>query len=500
MAAACGVVGLAPDMDHPPEDSLQPDSSPGTRPWLLWAAFWVAFGVALRLALLGLAGESELHHDEANYIYLALGWSHFGVLQDAERYLWPPLWPWTLRQALEGFGRHGLWVSKLCLVFTSASVGASVVGLAARLGDKRSGLVAGALWALYLPLAAYTHMGWAEPLFLVFFAPALYLLVAAEQDAGRSADRKLLAAGLCVGVALLTKSSALFLLPILIAGLALSRGRGAWREGLRRAALLGLAIAVPLVPWTLRNAEVYGRFVPSGISLGANAFNGLNAHDLNFDVLPLTRRPGKAPTLLGLSRPAFASRHPDEAWPTAAEIPNTADRNAEEWRRGLAWVREHPFDFLRTRVKKLADFVAPTSYFVRHLGLRRYPGPLGKPFLRRVGTLWAMAAAALLMFLALPGVRVAWRTGRRGTWVLLACAVYFPATSLLVASSRFRVPWLPVLLVFCALALGTRGAEGRLAGLGPGAGRRLVLAGWALLLGLWWVDLPELRLCLEAAW
>lgn len=464
--------------------------------WWRLAAIWCGVGVLFRLTLLLLAGEPELHQDEANYVYLALGWSRFGVLGDAERYLWPPLWPWTLRQCFELFGREGLFAAKLLLVFTSASVGASVVGVAARLANLRVAKLAGALWAFYLPLAGFTHLLWAESLFLAFFAPALYELITAQSRRGADAERRLLLAGLLMGASLLVKESALFLVPLLAVGLLLPQGAGCWRSGARRSSLFVLACAAVLAPWTARNYEVYGHFAPSGISLGANVYNGLNAHSLNFDVLPLTRREGRPPSLQGISREAFQPRAKDHAWLTAAEIPNTAQRSSVEMRRGLAWAWSNPRDLVVTRVKKLADFVLPTSYFVRHQGLRRYPGPLGETFPRRLSVAIAMLSAALLLLLAIPGVRLACQLKPPGSWVLLVTAGYFLATSLLVSSSRFRVPMLPALLILAALTLCAPPGER----LGRGKARALTCTAWAALAMLWWIDLPELRVILEAAW
>jgi hypothetical protein len=74
-------------------------------------------------------------------------------------------------------------------------------------------------------------------------------------------------------------------------------------------------------------------------------------------------------------------------------------------------------------------------------------------------------------------------------------AGYVTATSLLVSSSRFRVPLLPVLFIAAGLTLTTPGLWRE-----RDRGLLVVGLGWAGLLFLWWVDLPELRLVLESAW
>jgi hypothetical protein len=73
---------------------------------------------------------------------------------------------------------------------------------------------------------------------------------------------------------------------------------------------------------------------------------------------------------------------------------------------------------------------------------------------------------------------------------------YFTATGLLVAMSRFQVPMIPFLIVLAAGLL-ARGIE-------PSARNAATLAqvgtAIAVLLFLWWVDLPEVRALLELAW
>lgn len=460
---------------------------------------WCAVGVALRLALLLFAGEPELQKDEANYVYLALGWSRFGFLGDSERFLWPPLWTAVLRWAMELFGRDGLFAAKLLLVVGSASIGASVMGVAARLSSVRAAHFAGALWALYLPLAAFTHLLWAEPLFLIALAPSLYLLVVAE-DARRTVrgDRALLAAGLSFGVALLVKESALFLAPLVFLGLLASARSLGFLEGLRRSSLFLLSVVAVLVPWSVRNAEVYGHFVPAGASLGENAFTGLNSHYFNFDVRPLSRLERVTEPIETLARPAFTIQGTEGLWPPADELTNTAERSSEEVRRGLAWVVDRPGDFLRTRVKKLADLVLPTSYYVRHQALGLYGGALGQPWVRRVTLVWSVLAVIALLLLAVPGTLRLWRlrAETHAFWIPLLFAAYFAGTSLLVSMSRFRVPMLPCLFVFAGLWLAApRGERWP-----KGPGRFFVAGGWLFLLFLWWVDLPELTAILEITW
>ncbi len=477
-------------------------SPPHATPEAAWPRRGVAValgaGLALRLALLVLAGETELQKDESGYLYLALAWERFGFLLDAERYLWPPAWPFVLKTLLGLFGAGAPAAARALECVVSLATGAGIAALAGQLGGARAARLGAWGWALHLPLAAFTHYLWSEPLFLALLVPALALVARASARPGRgAATGTLLAAGLLFGLALLTKEVALHLGALLAVGLALSaRGDGAL-EALRRSSLFVLAAAAVVAPWTARNHELYGRVVPVGISLGENVYHGLNARYVNFDLAPLARSPRVTEPLEASSRAAFARTDPAGLWPRAEDLPNTADRSAEHTRRGLAWVREHPGDFLRTRIKKLADLVMPTSFFVRHQALEAYGGPLGEAPLRPLLVVVAVASAALLALLSVPGlVQLALRLRETpGAWVPLVAALYFSATSLLVSMSRFRAALEPWWLVAAAVLLATPRAQ-RL----PAAAARIVTALGLLALGfLWWVDLPELTRLLELA-
>jgi hypothetical protein len=161
----------------------------------------------------------------------------------------------------------------------------------------------------------------------------------------------------------------------------------------------------------------------------------------------------------------------------------------------LAFALAHPGWLLRSRVKKLADLFAPSSFFVRHAALGHYDqSPLAGPLLRAL-VIWALVCPLLVLPLGLAGL-VATLRDRAGRWLLGAVLLYFTATGLIVAMSRFRLPMVPLLIVLAAglLANGVdeRARTGRTAA--------VVTALAALLAFLWWVDLPEVLALLELAW
>ncbi len=473
----------------------------GPRPLVALCAPFVLLGLALRLAFLWAARDAQLVADEGFYAYAGLSWHVFGFYSDSYRYLWPPGFPWLLKGCLAAFGEDGLFAARCIGVLASVSTGLSVMLIALRLFGARAARLAGLGWALYLPLIGFSHSLWTEATFSALFAPALLLVLAALQDEQRRARRVACAAVLFAG-ALYLKESPLYLAPLialLLAGVAQRREAPARLAArLEPASLWLLVLAVLILPWTLRNADVYGRFVPLGASLGENAYRGLNANYTNFDLALAAQKVRAGDPTAGRPRAFFSDPAGAAAWTRADELPNTIDRQAAGLERGLGFAAEHPGWFLRSRVKKLADLFAPVSFFLRHLGLEAY-GPqsaLTRPALRRPLALFSVALPLLLLPLAWLGLL---SLRERPALSLCACVLsYFVLTAALVAMSRFRVPMLPLLIPLAAGAL-ARGPRDSLRALSRPR-RIAACAGWALLVFLWWVDLPETLALFSLAW
>jgi hypothetical protein len=421
----------------------------------------VACGVLLRLVLVCASGRSELQSDEANYVYLGLAQQQFGVLLDQYRYLWPPFHPWLLGEALVRFGLAGAVVVQVLQALSSAAIGASVGLMAWRLGSARAALVATGLWAVHLPLAGYTHMLWSETFFLALFTPALERLVAGLQaDTVQRAQRCFLAAGLLLGASLWVKSFATYVIPVLaVVVFVLSFRRFGAVRGLRVASLVALAPFVVTLPWALRNVEVYGRFVPSGATLGENAYIGLNTRYMNFDYVALDRSrtlrgltPIEDLALVALVAPPQRDGRPVPGWKRAEELPHTVDRQSVQLDRALTFAREHPGWALRTRIKHVADLVTPLSFTTRHAALGLYgDGWLGRAPFRHVLVIVSLGTSVLVLLGAAVGLARGLRSAA-GFAVFVPVLGYVGASALLLSMSRVRLPAEPLLIVLAALA------------------------------------------------
>jgi 4-amino-4-deoxy-L-arabinose transferase-like glycosyltransferase len=227
-----------------------------------------AAGLALRFAYVLLlardvvgSGDYHFYHGAANLIADGHGFADpfqtIGPGEEAEPSAnHPPLWPLvlSLSSLLEVTGQvpHKLVG---CLVGGAVIVAVGI--LARRIGGERLGAIAAALAAGYPVLIAADGALMSETLYGLFVVGAL---LAAHELWRRPRALWAAALGAVIGLAALTRSEGLLLLPVLAAPIALtSPGRLRVRVGLLAVACLA-ALAV-IAPWTARNALAFDRFV-----------------------------------------------------------------------------------------------------------------------------------------------------------------------------------------------------------------------------------------------
>jgi 4-amino-4-deoxy-L-arabinose transferase-like glycosyltransferase len=131
---------------------------------------------------------------------------------------------------------------------------------------ERAGLVAAGIAAFYPELVWFASHFWAETVFTVLLWWAMERLLAADAERSMKAA---LASGLLWGLAVLTRETVLYFLPLAALWLAWRRARGT-----RRAAVLLATAALVVVPWTVRNWIVFDAFVPVSTSGALNLWQG----------------------------------------------------------------------------------------------------------------------------------------------------------------------------------------------------------------------------------
>jgi 4-amino-4-deoxy-L-arabinose transferase-like glycosyltransferase len=312
------------------------------------------------------------------------------------------------------------------------AIGVLLIGaIGARIGSERTGLIAAFIAAMYPPLVWICGYALSEALFATLALACVWWLMPMldAQRAAPSASSPLLSwvgraggergrlfvGGLLIGCAVLTRPAMLFFLPFALL-LAYRRGRVAFAV-----AILAGTLAVVL-PWTARNAAVYGRFVLVASEGGVTFWTGNHREAVGEGDLAAN------PHLKRLNQ-EFRARHRGL---TEEELEPIYYREA------LNFIAEAPLRWLGLVAKKLFYTWVPIGPSYR-LHSPRY-------FWTSVIAYGALLPVAIAGFIGL------WRSGRR-PWTLWALAGSTVVVALLFfPQERFRIPVIDPTLILCAAA------------------------------------------------
>ncbi len=399
---------------------------------------------AVRAALLLLAPSCELTGDESSWSALGtpeLGRPHRGLSPLRVRLIfYPPLYPYFIAVL------HRLFGGLASVQWAQCALGALLVPAVGRAGRlafaPRIGLLAAAGVALYPDFVWFSVHFWSETLFVVLLWWAFERLLQSDETGSRLAA---VAAGVLWGLATLTRELTLYLAPFavwwLVRGRWLGRGRAPRppRAGVR-ALVFSSALLLTLVPWTLRNALVYHAFIPVSTMGASNLWQG-NVHLTHLEV---------------------------HAKLEEARDPVERDRLA----RKLAWeaIRaRQPYWILEKLDEQMPEFWKARSEILDDLFGRRSCGHLAT---RTVLVIEAVTVGSYLILLTAFVAGLARARLRAGGVLLLALlGAWNLAHVVAYATTRFRLPLLPVAFLFGAAAVvGSR--DGALA---PLRGYRLLL-------------------------
>lgn len=413
--------------------------------------------------------------------------------------LWPPLYPRLLAYAAQlgplasaspgvppaagataslDVGRARAAVELVQVALLLAAV-LALRALARRVtGSADVADLAAALALLDPQLAAFAHFLWPETLHLALFLGALALLICRSRQAWA-----LIAAGLLLGLALLTRSLLQPFLPLLLAPLVVAQG---WRRGLARGALVLAVAAAVIAPTVASNGRRTGTWAVAD-SARFNLWVGLN------DRAPRNFRDeivGDEFNRWRASAPTFAAREAILSDRIAAFVSERGLARILGDQLGRQYYRLFGApSFLTDQLPGGAIADSGYGYFA--------PPPVAVRALRA----WSDVHYALLLIAAgLGGVlAVRLRAPRRvgqaeherrvaRAWIAVAAAFLVYNLALLLVlhvKTRYRVPLLPILDVAAALAL-VRVARGRVAEdeASATAPDRVTLAAGALLAAL----------------
>lgn len=332
-----------------------------------------------------------------------------------------PVYPVFLAAVYRTLGR-----SATSVAIVQALAGAATAVLAALIGSwfsRRVAIIAGVLTALCPALIAYTGVVLTETLLALLLVLLVYLIAAVRR---RPSMASAAIAGLALGVTTLLRPECVLLAPpALIA---------AWWPGGSRRAVAALAIALvagsTIGVWTLRNYRVFHR----PILVTAVGGEALWISTTGWDQWP-TNDPELQALVAGL---------------------DYVEQNHVLGRVAIENIRRDPWQYAAYCLRRIPAFwITSHSTYIRGLS-STYRTYFDRGAYVRLGAkLMLLAISLASIALAVAGVRIAWRGGRRWeTLIVLTPVVTIAVVHVfLYASPRYQVPILPLLLVFAAVSV-----------------------------------------------
>ena len=389
--------------------------------WLLGAIFALAFGlrVAMAAAFVGLDSPPDpgANIDQVEYEEFGFQLSAGNGYSDAEgrpTAIRPPGTSAALVPVYALFGRS--WpAGRVWFCFLSAATALGVAWGTRRMFGERAALLA-ALWYALYPGSTYYSMHFLSEVPFGFLTIAWAALAYAAYHKG--GDRRLeVLAGVCLGLSVLTRPQAVFMLPAMW-GLVLLFSSLRKREVLVPAVLQSVVVLAVVLPWAARNQATMGKFTVS--TIGGCTFWGAN-NEL------VSSTPGYRGSWVPITMIL------DDAWPKQG---TEVERDAAAWQRGLTFVREHPGEFAVLLVHKLWHVATP--YHGTENDLARYSFFVA----------WLVTGPLMLL-----GLWWIWRRDRAAFLVLMLPILSLLVTTLVFYGSvRFRDSIAAVLVIPAAYA------------------------------------------------
>ena len=349
-----------------------------------------------------------------------------------------PLYPYFLGLIYRIFG-HSIGTAHLIQTCLGAFTPLLVYALAKKaFNSRRVPIIAGAMAAVYVPFIFYENMLLGESVSIFLMLCALRLLVRALGQAD-GALRAYFPAGLLFGITALLRpnitvpviSCAIFL-GLYLASKKNSRGLGA------AAALLLLAgHATGVSPITLKNYRLYKDFVPVAAHGGVNFYMGTN---------PQKGGGWHAAAGLGTGMKELVDNSVVVAERAQGRPLKPSEVSAYWTAKAFDNIRGSPWGFLKLLLRR-------TAYFLNRY---EYPDTINMLFVAEFIPLLKLGAFAfgVVAVLAIGGL-----VFRRRQWSVAATLLaifalcYAAPVGVIGVVSRYRVPIVPILIIFAASGL-----------------------------------------------
>lgn len=390
--------------------------------------FLLILCLLLRLVWIFIFSPIDLTDDPKAYDSIAKGLIQGeGYHEGGKRAFLPPGYPYFLAALYSLFGTHHLPV-KLVQAFLAVITCLLIFLLGKRLASERTGLLAAGFFAVYPQFIRYPGNLYVETLFIFLFLFAMVFLFDVVQ---KPSYPKSIMAGILLGLSALVREVSLFMiLPILLWAILMMKGspeKGQWGK---RVSAFMIFFVLTISPWTLRNYFLFHSFIPISTNGGFNFYLGNN---------PQATGEYNSESNAEIKWPyPLSNESPEELLPLEVEATKLG------YKKGLNFILQNPDQFSLLALKKFVLLWRPPTY---KLNFREN---FNETIFR---ILWLVNYLVLLIF-AFPGIWISIKKFGR-EWILFHL-ILFSVTGLhmlMYSATRYRLPWIPLLMIFAALTM-----------------------------------------------
>ena len=234
--------------------------------------FIFIFAFSIRLIYI-YANQDAIESDEVTYDNLAmrlLETKSYIAADGTPTSYRPPLYPAFLALVYSAFG-HNLFIARIIQIILSAISVCLLYLTADRIFGRVTAILTGIFSSFYMPFVICGNRLYAETLFTFFLTLIIYLVVVTD----RPNLARFCVLGFLCGFLTLIKSSALFMPLIVMLSLVIKmrkEGPSFKKVTLVAGLTFFLCFASVLLPWTIRNYRVHGRFVFISTNAGVNLY------------------------------------------------------------------------------------------------------------------------------------------------------------------------------------------------------------------------------------
>jgi len=372
--------------------------------------------------------------DECTYLRLSERILDGDGMTASNGWIWAPGYP-VLVSIHEWFTGYGAGI-KTTQCIASAGVMVLLFHLSRRFANAKVGRVAVWMYALSPTQIFFAQSLWSECLYggllllgVWFFEQATTVSSGEQETSGL---KKALLTGVLVGICVLFRGVATYMLPIFCVALIWRRwtSRIAWKQSV----VLIFGTVLMVGPYSTYASKKFGSFMISDRTLGQMMWLGNN------DFEPIAFDWGNGP----LSNLAF-ERHTKSGREPCAKKKQPVARDKCQTKAGIDWIKSNPQTFIERVPLRIAQMMNPHSFLTRHL---RWGNMQGIP--RWVDeAIIAVNVAWNLMILWLGTIGLV-LYGHRGKGLLVSgiWLYHVAAISLLAGLTRYRVPLEPLLMIY----------------------------------------------------